>query len=282
MTGGVVLINDDVSLPGDESIAWRETTKKSLGTFRYLFRILTALEVPLLFILVASANGGVNSDSRMSTASSLLYVTWIICSILVSVKAATLISSERMRETLDVLLTVPMSGRQILLEKFRGARRLAFVLGIPLATIHFFEAIWRHDAAQVVADDAGWYLASGILGIAIYLPLCGWLAFWIGLNIRSQTRAIVVCLVVVLGWIYTPLLFPAFSWLSPARLMIQNETTSPINPVWNSINFSLYAVVLYAIRQVCLTRADHYLGRNSEDLSLTDLSASLSGNQTRS
>src|SRR5262249_27329604 len=48
VTGGIVLIKDGDPLPGAEPVAWRETTKKSLGTFRYLFRVLVVLELPLL------------------------------------------------------------------------------------------------------------------------------------------------------------------------------------------------------------------------------------------
>src|SRR5262249_52007623 len=46
VTGGIVLVKDGDPLPGREPVAWRETTKKSLGTFRYLFRVLVVLELP--------------------------------------------------------------------------------------------------------------------------------------------------------------------------------------------------------------------------------------------
>src|SRR5262249_8331669 len=38
---------DPTRLPADEPIAWRETTKRSLGQARYLVRILLFSEIPL-------------------------------------------------------------------------------------------------------------------------------------------------------------------------------------------------------------------------------------------
>ena len=49
VTGGIVLSKDVNLLPGTEPVAWRETSKKSLGTVRYLFRMLMVLELPLLW-----------------------------------------------------------------------------------------------------------------------------------------------------------------------------------------------------------------------------------------
>ncbi len=49
-TRGVELVKDHNEMPEFNPIAWRERTRKSLGKARYLFRILTALEVPTIFI----------------------------------------------------------------------------------------------------------------------------------------------------------------------------------------------------------------------------------------
>ena len=51
-TGGIVLVKDKVSSPRMRPVAWRETDRRSLGTFRYLFRVLVALELPVIVIVV--------------------------------------------------------------------------------------------------------------------------------------------------------------------------------------------------------------------------------------
>ncbi len=51
LTGGIVLIRDRDLLPKRHPVRWRETQKKSLGTFRYLFRVFVAVEAPVLIAI---------------------------------------------------------------------------------------------------------------------------------------------------------------------------------------------------------------------------------------
>src|SRR6202044_1804875 len=50
VAGGVVLVRDLPGLPLAEPIRWRDTRKRSLGTPRYLARILFAIELPVLVL----------------------------------------------------------------------------------------------------------------------------------------------------------------------------------------------------------------------------------------
>src|SRR5205085_10219957 len=43
VTRGIVVVADKAGLPVDAPVAWRETTKRSLGRGRYLFRLLLVL-----------------------------------------------------------------------------------------------------------------------------------------------------------------------------------------------------------------------------------------------
>src|SRR5262249_17067812 len=75
VTGGSVRVRGGDHFPGREPVAWRETTKKSLGTFRYLFRVLMVLELPLLCVLTSLRTytpGGPDIDR----VSYLLYALW--------------------------------------------------------------------------------------------------------------------------------------------------------------------------------------------------------------
>src|SRR5205085_1815195 len=108
VTGGIVLVKDGDPLPGAEPVAWRETTKKSLGTFRFLFRVLVVLELPLLSVFVSlqmSTPGGPD----VSRVSNLLYGLWCLGGAMIVMHAGSLVASERTRQTLDVLLTTPMT-----------------------------------------------------------------------------------------------------------------------------------------------------------------------------
>ena len=106
MTRGIVLINELTRLPEDEPVAWRETTKKSLGTVRYLVRVLLVLEFPIVLVCLLFVIIG-HQRMQLEAVSAMLFFLWLIAVLLVSVTSASLVAGERSRETLDVLLTTP-------------------------------------------------------------------------------------------------------------------------------------------------------------------------------
>ncbi len=271
-TGGVILIKDSISLPKAEPIAWRETAKKSLGTARYLIRVFVSIEVPLLFILANAAGSG---NSRYGVAEGLLYIVWVIAMLFVSVKTTSLIASERTQETLDVLMATPLTGTEIVVQKFRGVRRLILVMAVPFLTIFVFEAWWESSLLSMRSLN---YLFCSVLSIVVYLPLVAWISFWIGLKVRSQARATLLALLVIFGWTFLPLIleFPLYSpmglrqdrligpliatFISPASIVFQNEARqAPFVIV--VVNFAIYGLLLWFIFRSCTNRADEYLGR---------------------
>lgn len=188
ITGGVELVKDKHKWPEFKPVQWRETARKSLGTFRYLFRVLVVLEVPVLFVcqgarLSAYGEGG-------EWVRTLLYFLWAISALLVCSHGASLISSERSKQTLNVLLTTPMTGRSILLQKVSGLRRLVCILLVPFVSIFAFETWWSRDHGAE-------YLICSVLTVLTIIPAVAWLSIWIGLRIRSQTRAILTSIGVV-------------------------------------------------------------------------------------
>lgn len=281
VTRGIVLVKDSATLPKDDPVAWRETTKKALGTVRYLFRVLVALEVPvaLVIVLIAQAHAG----AQLWGASAMLFLVWIIAVLLLSVKSASLIAAERSHQTLDVLLTTPMTGREIIKQKFGGVRRLMYVLLVPFLTIILFETWWRDSVGSYRRSHSAFlYLTCSMLSLVVYLPLVSWVSFFIGLKVRNQTRAIVGSLAGIVGWCVLPLLFvtPLIGLFarsprsgsgilfltSPAVIIPFNEFSaleelggSPGMAVF--LNFLFYGVLLIAVRAKCLAAADRQLGR---------------------
>jgi hypothetical protein len=129
-------------------------------------------------------------------------------------------------------------------------------------------------------DPAWVYAVCAILTVAVYLPLVSWLALWIGLAARTRLRAIALATCVTMAWCALPYLvigimldiseFGPGSWLffaSPLTIPAANEMgelhgfapNSPWLPVL--VNFTLYGIILRAIRTHCLTHADEYLRR---------------------
>lgn len=274
-TGGIVLVNDDEVLPDDQPVAWRETRKKSLGTARYLFRVLVAVEVPLLFTFQLLR--GPTSNLSIASISGLLFLVWGVGSAMVALHAASLISTERSRESLSVLLATPMTGRDILSQKMRGVWRLVGVLCIPLMSVYLFEEWWR---------ARGWtmYLVYSMGTMIAYLPFVAWCGLLLGLRSRSPLRTLLQAIVLLVVIVAVPaggraVLAPAGASpltdaaryafvLSPSDVILAIETGNadgirfpePAGLCYG-INIAVFVAATFLLRRYCLRRADVLLGR---------------------
>jgi ABC-type transport system involved in multi-copper enzyme maturation permease subunit len=298
ITRGRVLIRQEYSLPENRPVAWRETAKRSFGRPNYLLRLFVILEagVGLVCLSLAYLAG---HDRELSFASATLYLLWIVAALIVSVHAVSLIAGERTHQTLDVLCTTPISGIEILRQKYASVQRVMLVLLIPFLTLFAFEAWWKssmhfglsrwtwsgyssHEFSTPV------YLICSILSVGVYLPLLAWLAMLIGLKVKSQTRATIGVMSVIIGWCALPyvliviplsIIFRApvtmsnsgsfrhfLNLISPATIVALNEDLSHgwlgQNP-WEIVivNFLAYSLLLVVLRGVCLNKADRLLGR---------------------
>ena len=300
-TGGVILIRDDVELPDDSPITWRETQKKTLGTTRYLVRVLVSIETPLFMILAIVA--GMAYQTRLGVAAEALYIVWALAVLLITVHATSLVSSERSHQTLDLLLASSMTSREIIRQKHRGVRRLMRVLAVPLLTIFLFESwfamgtpgledgLWAVITVPVAAIRAAIqqydYFLCAVLSVVVYLPLCSWIALWIGIKSRSQVRAMLLTLLLLFGWAFLPALiaFPQTEQLvvqllrsplatviaclcSPSVIVLINEYAAAANLAesnqllwYTGVNFAAYGLAWWGLRHWCLVKADRLLGR---------------------
>ncbi|HEY2252305.1 MAG TPA: ABC transporter permease subunit [Planctomycetaceae bacterium] len=289
VTGGIVLVRDGDPLPGAEPVAWRETTKKSLGTFRYLFRVLVLLELPLILVC-STLSIGMSGGPNIAVVSRFLYILWILAAAMIIVHAGSVMAAERTRQTLDVLLATPLAGEQILKQKLGGVWRLIRVLLVPFLTIYAFEVWW------FTGSDYRWtYLILSFMSI-IYLPLLAWLALWTGLKIGSQMKAVLGTLALVAVWLLAPQVVRAIFddiagtsvpvWiecllaLNPAdqivaieelnttgRLASSKATQQGFLPflILSGVNFLLHGLMWYLVRRRCLAQADKLLGRLSPE-----------------
>ncbi|MBX3436641.1 MAG: ABC transporter permease subunit [Planctomycetaceae bacterium] len=284
VTKGIVLIQESTTLPADEPIAWRETKKKSLGTIRYLIRVFLLLEVPVLAfcLLIVIVN---QSWSGMPDELSLMYfLVWGLAALLVVVKATSLIAGERTHETLDVLLTTPLTTREIVAQKLRGLWRLMFVVAVPLLTIIAFETWWRSTVTLQFGTgrSAGLYCVASLLAVGVYLPLLAWLSLSIGMRTKTQARALFASLAAIVGWCIVPivLLVPFFAMVTtgpsnaPMYLLISSPATiipftefSALHELGSApwtlviVNFLFYLLMAVVVRSKCLSDASRSLGR---------------------
>ena len=301
ITKGRVLLADTLPLNTiTDPVAWRETTKSTLGSLRYLIRLFILMEAPIVTIglLLIMANGS------HIPLTLMLMLLWVVVALIVAVKATTLIAGERSRETLDVLLTTPLRSSEIVKQKFRGVTRLMWVLAVPLLTcvllkVAIVQVGTGNDPYGNSARRGGWvvYLVCAVLEIGIYLPLVAWLSLFIGIRIRSQSKAIFATLATLVAWCVLPvffvmLMFEALGWhgsgqlfclASPAAIIPFNEffdldeflarpmgvssRSARATAEWVAVilNFTVYGAIMFAIRSLCLTDLDRRLGRSSGD-----------------
>ena len=285
LTGGRTVLRAGGELPEAEPIAWRELSRKGLGQPQYLVRILLAVEIPVVALCLAGALKLSVHSGQSELHSMLAACVGTLAVLALSVQAANAVVSERVQQTLELLLTTPLTAREIVLQKARALRRFMWVLAIPLLTIFGTECWIEHGRPGHFPDPTAAYIVCAVLTVAIYLPLVSWLSLWIGLKMRTRFKAIMAALAAVIGWAVGPLVIlilgerwlrPYFGYrqqewfalLSPLPVVGANEMsqlhgfpTGGIGSAWFPIvvNFAFYGLALLAIRHRVLSRAERYL-----------------------
>jgi ABC-type transport system involved in multi-copper enzyme maturation permease subunit len=276
VTGNVVLTPATASLPDAAPIAWRETAKKSLGTVRYLVRVFVAIELPTTLLLILAAESRLTMDRSAGIGSGLWIADWGVAASLISVMCSGIVSGERTRQTLPVLISTPIPGDEIIKQLFAGVRRLIMVLWLPFLTIAAFD-LWYHVGQRFMTPGLTLqWLVCAVLELAIYPFLIAWVTFYVGAKVRSPLWAIVTSLSVVSGavvlpylivWILrvcdlnlSPELWRLVGLASPGMIIVANETADATFTM-TAVNFLVYGSFLVLMRRLCLRQADRLLGR---------------------
>lgn len=277
-------------LPEDEPIAWRERSK---ATGNWL-PLLLALEIPTITIVFWLARTG---NGQPESISAVIFIVWALSVLLICVNSASLITKERNQQTLDLLLTTPLSSAEIIQQKFNGTRRLMLLCAAPLLTCIAFQSWWRAilympptnvPVGEEVVGFVWWeYLITASSCVFIYFQLVGWIALWAGLRNKSASRATLDALGGVVACCFVPqvllilplavmipvnlllgvnLIFLITAQLSPVLMIALTEFANlreicdiPLLPT--IVNSVIYGAMLCYARKYVLDRADIYLGR---------------------
>lgn len=292
-TGGIELVKDHDDYPSTDPIAWRERSKKSLGKARYLFRILIMLQFPTLFICAISATN--SAYQQFDGLYVLLGILWGLAALIICMKAATLMVSERARQTLESLLACPLTAREIFEQKIAGMKRLTIVMAVPVLTVHMTLFL-----VQVQVSSLGLnvlyslsYPVLAIYNTFLYLGFITWLSAGIGLKFHSQIKAVLTAALVVALWVVGPFLLSILSnlfwedsleslrFLSPTFSVIANEEAlrqltsnsenwtvgnMEMSPLQVSIGITLlYSLLFIGLRMLIFSRLPALLGRRENN-----------------
>jgi ABC-type transport system involved in multi-copper enzyme maturation permease subunit len=169
------------SLPGDKPLAWRARRGRALTGVRYQVRLLLVGSVAVLLLVL------VFHGTQLVVQTGLMA---LLCLVLL-VQGAGLFAGERSDGTLDVLLTTPMSAKELLTQKLVGLRRIAAAFWILMLLglgVEYLLQDLTLDWIPAAVD-------------AVMLPaLAMWIGIAVGLRVRQRHRAAVLALAVVLAW----------------------------------------------------------------------------------
>jgi len=218
---GIVFGQTGEDLPALEPVAWRESRRGNLGRFNYMIRILLILELPILLPMMVYVVRTRDVSFSALGIPGLLF--WSIALLVVFVRAAGLIAAEKARQTLDVLLTTPVSFSGLAGAKLRGMRRAMAIVSVPIL-VHAILV----DSLRTVGGQP--YLLETIVNLVLLLILAAQLAFLFGLVSQTQGRAVTLVLSLFVAWCSLPILIHVFAgtgaWLlyfSPISGLLLNQ-----------------------------------------------------------
>ena len=211
--GNVELIKDRKALPEMDPIAWREKHRRQFGQARYQIRYLT-------FIVIIVVGVGVLS---LESAHIAAWVAWIVGLLLLAAQSSNLFVSERLAQSLDVLLVTPLTGADMVKQKVKALLPLMLILGLPifcLALMHAYaESItvrrYGYGFGHRGSDVSLWMRAiiEAIHIIVLFaLTVCLGVAF--GLRARGRVAAMMKVIGVLVAMAIVPL---ALIWMGRFR-----------------------------------------------------------------
>jgi ABC-type transport system involved in multi-copper enzyme maturation permease subunit len=176
--GGIQVVRDHGTLPDAHPILWREKHRRQLGKVQYRIRYLVVLEIAAF---MAPTLG-------VGNLSYAFYVGWGFAALVLTVQASNSIVSERLSQTLEVLLTTPLSGASIVREKAHALAPLAAIMVVPIMTLAMIEAfsVWAMVGAPV---EFLRFILGELLHLILFLTLFVMIGIAVGLDARSRLTA---------------------------------------------------------------------------------------------
>jgi ABC-type transport system involved in multi-copper enzyme maturation permease subunit len=280
-------------LPDQAPVAWRELNRRSLANWRYLVRFLVAGLGTIVGIvtLIAISGGNVHISGVLHVSALCLLGLTLL---LVLVLGSTLIAAERTQQTLDVLLTSPLTARTVLMEKLSGLRRISWAILLSASLIFLWGAYessisthYSYNPFIGSSDESG---LSRIIATCAYFivlpPLFTWFAVAIGLHVRSRNRAMITALIGGCLWLGSTMVLgitlfglfnfqesspiAVFIYLTPGFLPLLNEfSRNELSRSFGGAPLVITVFILwhgglwFFLRWWCLRHADRLMRRGA-------------------
>lgn len=213
------------SLPQSSPVSWREMKRTIIGKRWLQVVVIAAVTVLTLLLMSVYRHDRADISAVMSLGGQ------VVATLLIMSFSCRLFAMERERQTLDSLLTTPLSNAEILRQKLRGINQLILVLLIPICILGCINLVgsqfsiyvpvnvssaaapavqWRRQ--QVVVGSLLWiresvpFLTTAVGCTFIYLHLAKWISVYWGLRMKTQMRAMMAAILAILSLCFLPLL----------------------------------------------------------------------------
>ncbi len=209
----------------------------------------------LIVLLLSDTRSAHSADLTPGTIPNA--VLWTILSLIVTVLSTGLIAGERSRQTLDVLLSTPLTSREILRQKLAGVRKASRVMSIPLLVVLVYDVWVRHPqvaswpANRVELLQSGWMLVQGLAPIIVYPAIILWVGFHLGLRMRNQGQAMLATMALIFAWCVIPAVLEEI--LGSSVYYNHSRLADPVPLGYQTFNPLIY--VLSPFREELLNRA---------------------------
>ncbi len=247
-------------LSTSQPIAWREMRGTILGSRKLQIAIIIGLFLFELSLLVIYSHDEEEISACMSLGGLIFAV------LLVMGLSCRLFATERERQTLDSLLTTPLTNRQLLGQKLAGINRLILVLLITFALFGVLNLLTTNVYTYMPGLQPGssnWYanrvrvspfspfdpffpklairfLICAVGNAFIYLHLVKWIAVFFGMKLNTQMKAMLTSILVVLALCIIPTLIMVLAMVAtdntPTDIPLFCFVSPAIIPAFNEVH----------------------------------------------
>ena len=212
-------------------VAWREAVTRAAGANRGLMRyVLLAGGAGAAILLLweyASADGGFGAAQTRTWLSGMVMIEFGIVLLITANTAATAMTKERESNTMDLLLTSPLTSRYIIWGKLRGLVSFTVpMIAVPVASVLLFALydLFATEGVGVAYIEAAPELAALMLVFTAWTCMLG---LHFSLRSRRTVRAVMGCV----GVLILILLAATAVWMSLVGVFeVAGAALAPFTP----------------------------------------------------
>jgi ABC-type transport system involved in multi-copper enzyme maturation permease subunit len=211
--GGMVFSRRERTLPGREPLAWLDATRSALAHPAHVVRIALLLECAVGPLALGAIAMDSNPLQKTHYFDALLALCGGAAVIAVAVLGANAFATERVNQTLDVLLTTPLRAARMMGQKASAMHRLVLAGVVPAATLVLIAFLGRFNrplSPVSNGDDIGDGLIFAFAAIASFiidLPLLWWMSLRLAIGARSRLPAMLRALAAAAAIFVLPSVF---------------------------------------------------------------------------